>query len=367
MKTNNKAIKGFKFHQQALHRLRVELYDAVDLPGYTALTCSEIAVYVLYHNHCDEFGRILEGAYSYRELATLYHMNASTIHEAHHKLIERGMLRISTINHQSFIEIVHYADWNTTEKETTSGNNSLNYFKIPHIFLYSLKDYIRSRDAKGMLYVLSMMNQTYRENSIRSTAKRELLQDTLKRKARKTNRTLNKFLSRVAKVFHINVTNSANDETKYIFSFAANCFTELKEAPSHIMRQQKIRKDITHQFTESHLTYNKKDINDVFYSVKSELLDPIERFYANAVGGKLRRSLDRLILLAYREAMENLMQAKQIKSVGAYFRQLLRGSTKRYLAFHMDHNDLINFFSYLKIWGVKSSFTLEDILALKNQ
>lgn len=368
MKKQNDFFYGFKFHQQAFTRLRVELHDAAGIDDYQPLQASEVAVYVLYHHLCDDYGRILEGTHSFRRIAKEYDLNASTICMAHHSLVNRGLLNEALINGQAFIEITHYEAWNTPNSESPLlSDNNLNYFKIPFSFLYSLKDYIRARDVKGLVFNLSMINQSFRNDSIRSARQNEVLQDTMKLKARKTNRTLDKYLSRLRKVFNINVTPGVNNAVKYVYSFVADCFKEKQEAPSFTSIPQRISKDITHKFTYSGLTYNPKDMKDVFYAVKSELLDVIEPFFCNNVDRELLREIDSFYTLVFQETMGNLMNGKNIKSVGAYFRKLLRDNMKRYLAYEMQPTAFSSFLSYIQLWGIKMNISFEDVLALQSK
>lgn len=366
-----RTIQGFKFPQQAYKWLYLELNEKEFTNAKERkqrLQCSEISLYVLYHSLCDEFGRILEESLSFRELARKYDLNPSTLCIAHHKLIQRGVIQEVQIQSQTYIEISHYAEWNTAEKENKERTgNQLNYFKVPVSLLYVLKDFIRSKDAAGLVSALSLGNQNYRQFSIRSSNEIEMLKNTLKRKAKKTNKTFSKFLARLSKVFEIKTVQGANKVPKFIFSFNENCFKEVNEAPEYVIKQQKFRKDITERFTSGDLPYNRKDIQDVFYSLKSELLDITAPFYANHTSSDMRQELDRFIFHAYGEALENLFQAREVKSVGAYFRKLLRESIKRYLAFKMPNIQMGEFFIHLKTWGIASRFSFEEILTLQNK
>lgn len=369
MKNKNNGIVGFKFFQPALDRLNIEYFEANHLEDYRPLAASTISVYILYHGICDEYGRIAENEHCFRELSRVYQFNASTLVNGHYDLINRGLLKEVSFNGEVFYEITHYAEFNSTSVETGKQNssNNLNYFKIPFAFLYTLNEYIRSRDSKGLLYILDLINCTYREYSMRSkstTSSIERLLNTIKSQARKNSRNIHSFLSRARTIFNFKeISGRKKKNEKYLISFVSLCFKEFEEDSSNMQLDMKMKKDITNRFTNSHLLYRRSDIRDVFYSLKSELLDIVKPFHTN--NSPLQRLVDRFLFNSYSAAMDQLLSGKEIHSIGAYFRNALRTSMKKFLAFHMSLEELIDFWSFINAWGLDIKISMDEVYKLR--
>ncbi|MGN7402006.1 hypothetical protein ACTHO0_19315 [Cytobacillus praedii] len=324
-------IQGAKFFQNRLDALRIWTNNA---SKRNQLPASSLATYILYHFMCDDFGRILAKEFCLKHTAEQYNLPYTSLHNGHHRLISSGWILEEWINDELYYTITNYAELNNAEK-----NQSLNYFVIPKYLLKHavLTPFISSRDVSGIIGLLELINSMYREfsiNPIKQTLKRTTYK--LLKKMKKSQRSFKQWMNRIEQLFTITILKNKQDQEQWIIGFVEGCYEEPKQDPELNRILSGIRKDITHHFTYSGLKYRKQHIQDVYFACKQELVD-ILYFLPNK-----NEVIRNLHTDAIKEVLEVLQLGIKIKTIGAYYREILRKKVVAFLKYDLDAKEKID-------------------------
>jgi hypothetical protein len=328
-------ITGAKFFQNRLDALRLWISEAT---SDEQLPASALATYILYHFECDDYGRILAKDFCLKHTAEEYDLPHTSIHNGHHRLIESGWIKEEWINGELYYAISKYEELNNPERNNTE---KLSYFIIPKFILKHavLAPFISSRDAAGIIGMLELINGLYRQfriNPTKQSIKRET--EKLVQKMKKTARSFKQWVTRIQQVFNISIDEQVKKkEEQWIFEFVDGCFEESQQDPELTKILSAIRKDITHHFTHSNLAYKKQHIQNVYFACKEELVDLF--FFLpnrNEAIRTLHTDTMKEILLEINNEYSN------IKTIGAYYRTILRKKVIGYIRYQLDYGERLD-------------------------
>lgn len=159
MSNTSYTIHGFKFHQYALDILKEEVYDAPK-----PLDASAIAVYIGLVSECSPAG-ILPRDFKKSKLAEKLNMTRQTVHDGFEQLLNRELIRLVETSDSTQIELYGYAAYNKSRQESVTNHAELNYFYVSSEIFNTpiIANLVKSKEAKGLLLLLSLFNHFYRE------------------------------------------------------------------------------------------------------------------------------------------------------------------------------------------------------------
>lgn len=338
-------IQFFDAEQQYLKLYEYELEPEAD----KKLTAASVVTYLLLRSVCDSAGQIYEADFNLKELSNKYNLPYSSIHNGYHRLFDIGLLTIKRIAGHTYITMPMVAA-HLPDKEDSEISS---YFRIPRMLFKGgfLKQFIKSRNVRGLLGLLDLLNGLFREWGRKRSTTLKRKKETLFKKLKQSKYAFKNWIKHVLsnQSDSLIVVKSENDEL-FELALAEAAFVEREKDEEFEQFNASTRNTLSSFIKTSHIKYRKEDIEDFQWVCQQELTEPMykgiaeyiayEQDYTDKVNtgiihdpeGQLRlKSLLRSrkllvpeILSATVTAVEQKSKALDIKSLGAYFRKTLR-------------------------------------------
>ncbi|WP_282156346.1 hypothetical protein [Cytobacillus gottheilii] len=353
MAKNIKSLKGRKFFQEALLKLKVE-HECYPLPA------SAITTYILFNLECDDLGRIQANSFSLNKFSKATGIPYSTIHGGMDVLFKRGFMREVIINKQPYYEIIGYSTWNTPEFNKVSGREeSLNYFRIPFSLKESsaLKRLVSSRDSAGLLMLLDLFNTFTRLINMRNKDLEKGLTRTmhhLKGKMKKTALKIRVWIDIIKEFFTFEAVglvkkNPRSDRLtirktknpvqivieKFNITINPSIIDEMGDDYNTREIEAAIRKEVTFKLAEEGVKHTNKDIRDILAAAKQEIIE-VMKFSTSSFSVRNRIIIDVFNaafddFLHYYKEKETTDPHNQVKIIGAFMRNCIIDSFTKYI------------------------------------
>lgn len=323
-----KKIDGVKFFQKELDVLRLYAHEYVNTKDTKGLTASALSCYIVFHYHCDDFGRILTSDFCLKHVAEKHNLEYSSLYKGLHRLIEMGLILNHFIEDKEYYSINQYETYNSPER-----GEKLNYFILPDYLLESevLRGFIRSRDVNGLIGLLELINALSRENSRRNKQAVIRRAETLMEKMKKCTRNIIGWIQRISKFLNVQEKKGRiRKENQWSFILSDECYnTQVQDIHKQRMGAA-IRKEIQSVFTRLRLPAKKKDIHDVYISTLQDILDPMYPIINTFDGERILKFILNDTIARTADALMKQQKNKKIKTIPAFWRKVSRNIIKEH-------------------------------------
>ncbi|MCT6922798.1 hypothetical protein [Metasolibacillus sp.] len=348
-----KVLDGIQFFDAEQQYLKLYEYE-LEHEAHKKLTAASVVTYLLLRSVCDSAGQIYEADFNLKELSNKYSLPYSSIHNGYHRLFDIGLLTIKRIAGHTYITMPMVAA-HLPDKEDSEISS---YFRIPRMLFKGgfLKQFIKSRDVRGLLGVLDLLNGLFREWGRKRSTTLKRKKETLMKKIKQSKYAFKNWLQRVLSN-EVDSPIVVKGETGELFelALAEAAFVEREKDDEFEQFNAATRNTLLSFIKSSHIKYRQEDIEDFQWVCQQELTEPIykgiaefisyEQDYANKVADGIiyvdgpgpsteqlrlksllrsRKLLVPEILSATIVAVEQKSKSLKIKSLGAYFRKTLR-------------------------------------------
>lgn len=316
-------LNGVKFFQTDLNFL--ELYRAEHFEGQR-LTAATLATYLLFHFHCDDFGRVREDELVLKHITEKHQLPYTSIHNGYHALFEIGLLERQIINDKAYIAIKTFEANNSP-----SINGSMNYFTLPYQLLNSgiLSDFIKARDVSGLMGLMHLLNSLTREFKRSKKRNYALKFSSILRIAHKTKRNVTDWLNRLVRLIGheekepTTAAATATNEKQLNFSFVDECFENAEYDDQKVRLYGALRKEMNCMLLSLQVPYAGKDARDAVRVMAQDCLDV---FYPiTTIEGGIREL--RWLMQESIKLVKNFLDIRtgdKIKNFGGFFRTVVR-------------------------------------------
>lgn len=315
-------IVGVQFLQSNLEYLRTLILKNDNKLGITA---SSLTAYICLHYISDAQGYINKEDFSYTQTAKEYNLPYSSFYKGVQKLYEFGLIVDELIEKENYIRIVGFV-------EEQQKLNKYNYFILPSNFLKSKlpNALIKARDTNGMIGVLDLLNQMYREHSIKHSKNSLNTKVTIVRryknwmeKIKKTNRNISDFVLNLANYFEIQEVNQEEKRKrnkKVEVQFKKETYEEVKELQRIIYRA-------TYDEVESHLRQTKFKQQKNMKRIASVVIEDLSKPLYYLSGLLDIKKIKKYIYYVFQKSLEDIGEISQ-KDTIRNFIGLLRSLIK---------------------------------------
>lgn len=346
-----KVLDGIQFFDAEQQYLKLYEYE-LEHESHKKLTAASLVTYLLLRSVCDSAGQIYEADFNLKELSAKMDLPYSSMHNGYHRLFEIGLLTIKHIAGHTYITLPIVAA-HLPDKE---DNEVSSYFRIPRILFKGgfLKQFIKSRDVRGLLGLLDLLNGLFREWGRKRSTTLKRKKETLMKKIKHSKYAFKNWLQRV-------LSNEASpivvkNETDELFelTLAEAAFVERKKDAEFEQFNAATRNTLLSFVKSSRLSYRKADLTDFQWACQQELTEPLyagisafaaeQADYAEKVamgiiaGSGVEQKIEefdgylrgaKLLIPSILDATVNEVAAKasSIQNIGAYFRKTLRIQT----------------------------------------
>lgn len=346
-----KVLDGIQFFDAEQQYLKLYEYEQ-EHESHKKLTAASVVTYLLLRSVADSTGQIYEADFNLKELSDKMKLPYSSMHNGYHRLFDIGLLTIKRIAGHTYITLPMVAA-HLPDKEDSEISS---YFRIPRTLFKGvfLKQFIKSRDVRGLLGVLDLLNGLFREWGRKRSTTLKRKKETLMKKIKQSKYAFKSWLQRV-------LSNEADSpivvksETDELFelTLADTAFVEREKDGDFEQFNASTRSTLLSFMKTSRIQYRKEDVEDFQWACQQELTEPLytgiaafiayEQDYADKVAIGLinghgieqeqlqlksllrtRKLLIPEILSATIAELEQRSKSIQIKSIGAYFRKTLR-------------------------------------------
>ncbi|MGE6756245.1 hypothetical protein ACQKFO_22920 [Rossellomorea sp. NPDC071047] len=164
--TSKKSMKinGFKFFQQHLDLLKIEIMNPEELGYSKPLSSSAVAMYIGIVSECSQSG-LLDLGISIASICRKMNIAPQTGHDGLKQLIERGLILTRTYEGKVQYEVGGYDDYNRSRSESMGKTKGLSYFSVPYEIFASgvISKLVKANSNKGLLLLLRLSNSFHRD------------------------------------------------------------------------------------------------------------------------------------------------------------------------------------------------------------
>jgi len=319
-----RVLDGIQFFDDEQKYLKMYEYEQ-DHEQTKKLTASSLVSYILMRSICDDAGLIQEADLNLKAVCKKMNLPYSSIHNGFHRLFEIGLLVIERIGERTYIKLpIVAAHIPNAEDNEVSG-----YFRIPNsIFNNSLlRDFIKSRDVRGLLGLLDLVNGLYRNWSERRGTILKRKKETIIAKLKQSKYAFRKWLKLVlyGKDSLIEVKNENNGI--FELKFSEDAFTERKRDEAYEQFNATVRNTLSSLLRSSSIKYTNVELNDLQFACQQELTSPM---YRAILANQNAEKLVKMVIADVLDTSVNTVEksASKVKVLGAFFRKTLRIQTR---------------------------------------
>jgi hypothetical protein len=164
--TSKKSMKinGFKFFQQHLDLLKIEIKNPEEFGYSKPLSSSAVAMYIGIMSECSQSG-LLDLGTSIASICRKLNIAPQTGHDGLRQLIDRGLILTRTYDGKIQYEVGGYDGYNRSRSESMGKTKGLSYFLVPYEIFASgvISKLVKSNSNKGLLLLLQLSNDFHRE------------------------------------------------------------------------------------------------------------------------------------------------------------------------------------------------------------
>ncbi|MEC1177282.1 hypothetical protein P9B03_02195 [Metasolibacillus meyeri] len=346
-----KVLDGIQFFDAEQQYLKLYEYEQAH-ESHKKLTAASVVTYLLLRSACDSAGQIYEADFNLKELSSKMDLPYSSMHNGYHRLFEIGLLTIKRIAGHTYITLPIVAA-HLPDKEDSEISS---YFRIPRMLFQGgfLKQFIKSRDVRGLLGLLDLLNGLFREWGRKRSTTLKRKKETLLKKIKQSKYAFKNWLQRVLSN-EVDSPIVVKEETDELFelTLAEAAFVEREKDEEFEKFNAATRNTLLSFVKSSRMKYRKVDVEDFQWACQQELTEPLyrgiaefiayEQDYADKVARGLingpgieqeqlqlksllreRKLMIPEILSAAITELEQKSKSFEIKSIGAYFRKTLR-------------------------------------------
>ncbi|WP_079707678.1 hypothetical protein [Paraliobacillus ryukyuensis] len=372
----NYIISGVKFFKSSLDKLRLDA-SVTDHP----ITASEIAVYMILHNHADEAGQIFsftnDPSISDRKLLCV-----SNIAKEHDLVYETTKKALDSLIERNYVQEMYSSNgiyYVLTDYAANNNKDNLNYFRIPKT-LFEEKIFgkmITHRYHKGPILLLELSQYftrqigTNRKHADLDELQGERTMDYLKRTLHTTAKRVRQFLDIIKGVFSFTPMNTYVKEPsakrmnairkfsqicidKFQFTMNKACFLENdKHQEKKLIAYAK--REMANKLKNANIHFRWRDTLDINKSINR--IGKIASYLSvvNKNKDMLRRTL--LQVGDQLETMQLNNELHTIKSIGAFVNKLFTTAWSDYQKEFITPGDKIDIATaYFNIYGENPGF-----------
>lgn len=329
-------INGFKFFQQHLDLLKLEIKSPGELGYSKPLTSSAVAMYIGIVSECSQSG-LLDFGVSIASISRKIGIAPQTGHGGLKELIERGLILVHTHEGKVQYEVGGYDDLNRSREETMGRTSGISYFLVPYEIFKSgvIPQLVSSNSNKGLLLMLQLSNDFHRELNMwgkdGAIRKMDYFKEYLKESSSKRVRKVLDILSPLftftpVDIQERNPRNIVDRVRKAVKQLWIKKY-EVHISPSCLMERKEMETDVTQALkeTEMQLKYmgfplkakERRGIHIIFRSYVREIAQYIEDI-------KLRKEL---VLGSAKSALMKLDEVRfneKVESVGGFLNKFFK-------------------------------------------
>jgi hypothetical protein len=335
---NKKSMKinGFKFFQQHLDLLKLEIKNPEELGYSKPLSSSAVAMYIGIMSECSQSG-LLDLGVSVASISRKLDIAPQTGHDGLKELIERGLILARKHNGKVQYEVGGYDDYNRSRSESMGRSKGLSYFLVPYQIFTSgvLPKLVRSNSNKGLLLLLQLSNDFHRELNIwgkdGAIRKMDYFKDYLNEGSSKRVR---KVLDVLSPLFTFSPVDFEERNPRNIVDRVRKAVKQLwikkyevHISPACLMERKEMETDVTQALkeTEMQLKYmgfplkakERRGIHIIYRSYVREIAQYIK-------GVNLRRELVLGSAKAAMMKLDEIRLTEEIKNVGGFLNKFFK-------------------------------------------
>lgn len=319
-----RVLDGIQFFDSEQQFLKLYEYEQVH-EQEKKLTASSLVTYILLRSLCDDAGLILEADLNLKAECQKMNLPYSSIHNGYHRLFDIGLLVIDRIGERTYIKLPIVAAHMPNAEDTEISS----YFRIPKsIFSDSLlRDFIKSRDVRGLLGLLDIVNGLFREWARKRSTTLKRKKDSLLAKLKQSKYAFRKWIKLVLRGENCLVEVKNERDGLFELKFSEQAFTERKRDEAYEQFNASVRSTLSSLLRSSSIKYTSDDLNDLQYACLQELTSPLYRaMLENEKAENLVKMVATDVLDATVKQVEN--NSSKVKVLGAFFRKTLRIQTR---------------------------------------
>lgn len=313
-----KVLDGVQFFDAEQQFLKLYEYEH-EHEQQKKLTASALVTYLLMRSLCDGEGHILEDGFNLKAQCGKWNLPYSSIHNGYHRLFEIGLLNVVRIGEHTYIElpIVSAHIPNKDNYEVSS------YFRFPKaIFQGSiLRTFIKSRDVRGLLGLLDILNGLFREWSRKRSTTLKRKKETLMKKIKQSKYAFKNWLQYVLKGKNNVVEIYNENEDLFEIKLSEAAFVEREKDEEFEKYNAAIKNTLLTFIKESSMKFTPKDIQDMQFACQQELTRPMYRAIQELPQAE---APTKMIVPSILIATISKLEIDEPDVIGAYFRKTLR-------------------------------------------
>ncbi|MGN4128022.1 hypothetical protein ACMGD3_23910 [Lysinibacillus sphaericus] len=319
-----RVLDGIQFFDSEQQFLKLYEFEQVHEQD-KKLTASSLVTYLLMRSLCDDAGLIQEADLNLKAVCKKMDLPYSSIHNGYHRLFDIGLLTIARIGERTYIKLPIVA----AHMPDAEDNEISSYFRIPKSIFSSnlLRDFIKSRDVRGLLGLLDIVNGLFREWARKRSTTLKRKKDTLISKLKQSKYAFRKWLKHVlhGKNSLIEIKNEYDE--MYELKFSETAFTERKRDEVYEQFNAAVRNTLSSLLRSSSIQFKTNELNDLQYACQQELTSPLYRAILE------NENAENLVKMVVTDVLDTTVSevernASKVKVLGAYFRKTLRIQTR---------------------------------------
>lgn len=319
-----RVLDGIQFFDSEQQFLKLYEYEQVH-EQEKKLTASSLVTYILLRSLCDDAGLIQEADLNLKAECQKMDLPYSSIHNGYHRLFNIGLLAIERIGGRTYIKLPIVAAHvpNTEDKEISS------YFRIPKSIFSDnlLRKFIKSRDVRGLLGLLDIVNGLFREWARKRSTTLKRKKESLIAKLKQSKYAFRKWIKLVLRGENCLVEVKKEQNGLFELKFSEQAFTERKRDEAYEQFNASVRSTLSSLLRSSSIKYTSDELNDLQYACLQELTSPLYRaILENEKAENLVKMVATDVLDATVRQVES--NSSKVKVLGAFFRKTLRIQTR---------------------------------------